>query len=166
MKIVIADSSTLISLLDTENFALLFELFQEIIISTEVYREISCKFHHKETIDGHLSSSKMRLEMVEHDVMYEMLIKRLDAGESESIALAKKESLPLIIDERKGRKVAQSLGIPIIGLIGIILQLLKSEVILKKEAIKIVEQIEENHFRLSKGLKSLIYDYDTPSNLE
>jgi len=37
MKIIIADSSTLITLLDTGNFSLLFELFEEIIISDEVY---------------------------------------------------------------------------------------------------------------------------------
>jgi len=159
MKIVIADSSTLITLLDTENFTLLFELFSEIIISDEVYNEITYKFNHKQTIDRYLCSSKMKMQRVEHDALYEMLIKRLDAGESESIALAKKENMPLIIDERKGRKTAQSLGIPIIGFVGIVLQLLKSKIIVKKDAIEIVKEVEENDFRLSKSLKALIYDF-------
>ncbi len=91
--------------------------------------------------------------------MYEMLRKRLDKGESEFIALAKKLALPLIIDERKGRKIAQSLGVDIIGFVGIALKLLEKEIISKSKAIKIVKQVEENDFRLSDGLKALIYDF-------
>ncbi|NEW60720.1 hypothetical protein GSY74_05440 [Sulfurovum sp. bin170] len=159
MKIVIADSSTLITLLDTENFSFLFKLFDEMIITDEVYNEITYKFNHKQKIDYYLCSKKLQLQSIEHDELYEMLIKRLDAGESESIALAKKLELPLIIDERKGRSMAKSIGVPIIGLVGIILQLLKSDIILKEKAIEIIEDIEANDFRLSQGLKDLIYNY-------
>ncbi len=52
MKIIIADSSTLITLLDTDNISLLFGLFEEIIISDEVYSEITQKFYHKEKIEA------------------------------------------------------------------------------------------------------------------
>ena len=159
MKIIIADSSTLITLLDTDNFSLLFELFKEIIITDEVYNEITQKFYHKENIDSYILSSKLKLIAIEHNDMYEMLRKRLDGGESESIALAKKLELPLIIDERKGRKIAQSLEINIIGFVGIVLKLLEKEIITKTKAIKIVKQVEENDFRLSDGLKALIYNF-------
>ncbi len=159
MKIIIADSSTLITLLDTDNFSLLFDLFEEIIITDEVYNEITQKFYHKEKIDSYILSSKLKLIAIEHNDMYEMLRKRLDGGESESIALAKKLELPLIIDERKGRKIAQSLEINIIGFVGIVLKLLEKEIISKNRAIKIVKQVEENDFRLSDGLKALIYDF-------
>ena len=156
MKIIVADSSTLIALLDTENFSLLFELFEEIVISDEVYREITEKFDHKEKIDSCIVSNRVNLTTVEHDDRYEMLRKRLDKGESESIALAKKLALPLIIDEKKGRKIAQSLRIDIIGFVGIVLKLLEKEIISKSKATKIVKQVEENGFRLSDGLKALI----------
>lgn len=160
MNIVIADSSTLIALLDTKRFALLFELFTEIIISHEVHEEITQKFNHKQTIDTYVSTFQLRIVVVEHDILYEMLIKRLDPGESESIVFAKKENLPLIIDERKGRKTALSLGIPIVGFIGIVLQLLKQGSITKPQAIKILEDVEKNDFRLSKALKALVYKYE------
>ncbi len=159
MKIIIADSSTLITLLDTQNSSLLFELFEEIIITDEVYDEITYSLYHKDKIDTYLSLGQLKLMTIEHGDMYEMLIKRLDAGESESIALAKKLQLPLIIDERKGRKIAQSLGVNIIGFVGIILKLLEKEIISKTKAINVVEQVEENNFRLSDGLKSLIYNF-------
>ena len=160
MKIIIADSSTLITLLDTDNFSLLFDLFKEIVITDEVYSEITQKFYHKEKIDAYIVSSRLKLIAIEHNEMYEMLRKRLDRGESESIALAKKLGLPLIIDERKGRKIAQSLEINIIGFVGIVLKLLEKEIISKIEALKIVKQVEENDFRLSDGLKALIYNFE------
>ncbi len=159
MKIIIADSSTLITLLDTQNFALLFELFDEIIISDEVYFEITQKFYHKEKIDFYLAENKLVLMAVEDNEMLEMLLKRLDAGESASIALAKKLELPLIIDERKGRKVAKSLGINIIGFVGIVLKLMEKKIVSKSKAIEIVKQVEANDFRLSEVLKALIYDF-------
>jgi len=159
MKIIIADSSTLITLLDTDNFPLLFELFEEIIITDEVYSEITYKFNHKKTIQYYLSTNKLQLQSIEDQEIYEMLIKRLDRGESQSIALAKKLELPLIIDERKGRNIAKELGIKIIGLIGIILKLMEKNIISKDRAIEIVQQVEENDFRLSNGLKRLIYTF-------
>ena len=159
MKIIIADSSTLITLLDTNNFSLLFELFEEIIISDAVYSEITQKFYHKEKIDSYISSKRLKLSSVKHNEMYEMLIKRLDKGESESIALAKKLKFPLIIDERKGRKIAKSLEIKIIGFVGIILKLLDKKIISKDRAIEIVKEVEENDFRLSSDLKALIYNF-------
>jgi len=159
MKIIIADSSTLITLLDTDNFPLLFELFEEIIITDEVYSEITYKFNHKKTIQYYLSTNKLQLQSIEDQELYEMLIKRLDRGESQSIALAKKLELPLIIDERKGRNIAKELGIKIIGLIGIILKLMEKNIISKDRAIEIIQQVEENDFRLSDGLKRLIYTF-------
>jgi predicted nucleic acid-binding protein len=160
MKIIIADSSTLITLLDTNNASLLFELFEEIIITDKVYEEITYNLYHKDRVDSYLLSNQFKLIAIEHNEMYEMLRKRLDAGESESIALAKKLQLPLIIDERKGRKIAKSMGVTIIGFVGIVLKLLEKEIITKSRAIKIVHQVEENDFRLSGGLKGLIYDFE------
>ena len=159
MKIIIADSSTLITLLDTDNFSLLFELFEEIFITDEVYLEITYKFYHKEKIDSYLLKNRLKLYTIEHEDIYEMLTKRLDKGEAESIALAKKLELPLIIDERKGRKIAKSLGINIIGLVGILLKLLEKKILSKDRAIEVIEQVEANDFRLSEGLKALVYKY-------
>jgi len=159
MKIIIADSSTLITLLDTKNFALLFELFEEIIITNEVYLEITQKFDHKEEIKKYIANEKITIERLPHQDIYEMLIKRLDKGEAESISLAKIKKLPLIIDEKKGRKIAKSLNIPIIGLIGIILKSIEKEIITKERAINIIQEIEDNHFRISKALRRLVYEY-------
>jgi len=107
MKQVVADSSTLITLLDTDNFNLLFKLFDEIIITNEVYKEITNKNQHKLTIDTYIKHDKIFYQSITYDEFYEILIKRLDRGESESIVLAKRIKLPLLIDEKKGRSVAK-----------------------------------------------------------
>jgi predicted nucleic acid-binding protein len=63
--------------------------------------------------------------------------------------LAKERALPLVIDERKGRATAQSLQIPVIGTVGILLKLIDKTIITHTEAIDIMQQLETNHFRLS-----------------
>ncbi len=155
--IIIADSSTLIALLDAGRISLLFDLFGTVVITPEVYREITVREIHKETITRWIVSGKLSLKTVAHDERYTMLTKRLDPGESESIALARQDGLPLIIDEKKGRSVARSLGIPIIGLVGIFLKLIDKGILSRAEAIVVVEEIEANGFRMSKALKGLIY---------
>lgn len=159
MKVIVADSSTLITLLDTHHFPVLFGLFDEIMISTEVYREITCQNQHALTLEQHRAQKQLSCERVAHDEFYEMLTKRLDAGESESIILAKQHQLPLLIDEKKGRAIAKSLHIPIVGLIGVILKLLSKNAISKVEAQQIIRDAEANNFRLSPSLKQLIDDY-------
>jgi len=159
MKAIIADSSTLIVLLDTNNFSLLFKLFEEILISDEVYKEITYKFDHKTIIEEHILSNVLQVHSAENGDLYEMLIKRLDKGESESIILAKKLALPLIIDEKKGRSIARSLDIVIIGFVGILLKLLEKNIIQKEQAIRIVKDAEKNDFRLSDALKKMVIEY-------
>lgn len=159
MKIIVADSSTLITLLDTNHFDLLFDIFDQILITDEVYIEISCKNLHKDTIEKQIKRNKIHRQTIEYDEFYEMLIKRLDKGEAESIVLAKRSGLPILIDEKKGRATAKSLGISIIGLVGIILKLLNTQMISKEKAIKIVSDVELNNFRLSNALKRLILEY-------
>jgi len=156
--IIIADSSTLIALLDVGRISLLFDLFGSVVITPEVYREITVRDIHNETITRWIASGKLSLRTVAHDERYTMLIRRLDSGESESIALAKRDDLPLIIDEKKGRSIARSLGIPIIGLVGILLKLIDKGYLSRAEAIIVVEEIEANDFRMSMELKRLILD--------
>ena len=158
MKAIVADSSTLITLLDTGYFNLLFAVFDKIMITRAVYQEITNQNQHHAMIANLIKQNKMSCQAIDHDdAMYQMLIKRLDKGESESIVLAKQTVLPLIIDEKKGRAIAKSLGIGIVGLLGIILKLMDDKTITKHKAIAIINAVEANNFRLSKALKNLIY---------
>ncbi len=149
MRVIFADSSTLITLLDTHNFNLLFNIFDEIIIANEVYREIIHRNSHHLTVDNYIKQSQILCQSIEYDEFYEMLVKRLDRGESESIVLAKRMGLPLMIDEKKGRAIAKSLGVGIVGLVGVILKLMNVKAVTKDRAIEIINEVEANNFRLS-----------------
>ncbi|MEO8209846.1 MAG: DUF3368 domain-containing protein [bacterium] len=77
----------------------------------------------------------------------------MDKGEASSIALSleQKDRTLLIIDERKGRKVAKDLGINILGTIGIILKAKENG---KINSLKeIIKKLESSQFRMSKQLK-------------
>lgn len=80
----------------------------------------------------------------------------MDKGESAAIALAK-ELQPdfLAIDEKKGREVAESIGIPIIGLVGILIVAKEHKIIQKVRPI-LDDLISIAGFRISKSFYSFI----------
>ena len=110
---IVSDSTTLIILLDLDKMDLLSNLFPKIIIPEAVYQEISFKKPFKET-------RFIEVRQAKKNELLETLTMMLDQGESEAIALAVELKLKLIIDEKKGRKIAMNQGIEIIGLLGII----------------------------------------------
>jgi len=143
---IVSDTTTLIILSDLKRFDLLSNLFQKIYVPKRVFEELNYK-------------SKIKLpdffEIVEVNQNYETLkyLKLiLDEGESEAIVYAKENNLPLIIDEKKGRKVAKDLNLKIIGLLGILYLNYKRKFINKKEIEEFLNSAIENGYRVSEKL--------------
>ena len=111
-EIIIANSSSVIVLHETDLLYLLQQIYSEVTITPQVAQEI------KITLPGW-----MKINAPSDEQMVSTLLKDLDEGEASSIALAleHKNSL-LIIDEKDGRKVAISLNIPIIGTLAVLLE--------------------------------------------
>ena len=110
-KIIISDTSCLIALGNIGTLNLLKDLFNEVIITREVKEEYG------EILPGWFIVMKVN----DHHKLAEIAA-RLDLGEASSIALALElDNAMLIIDEIKGRNIAKSLNIEIIGTIGILL---------------------------------------------
>ena len=143
--IVVSDSTTLIILSDLKRFEYLRNIFTTIYIPQKVYDEISYK---KEIV---LPDFITILKVKKSERLQELKI-ILDDGESEAIALALDKKLPLIIDEKKGRKVALNLNIKILGLLGIIYLNIKKEFISKEEARVFLKSVQDNGYRISKTL--------------
>lgn len=151
-EIVISDSTTLISLINIERLGLLFKFTKTIIITQAVYKEVSQPRHAKNVLDDSIEKKQVIVKTVDKNEDLKLLLIRLDQGESESILLAQKENLPLIIDEKKGRSVAQEFGIKIIGLVGILLVLKKKKLLSNDEIIDIVGELRKVEFRVSESL--------------
>lgn len=142
---IVSDATTLIILFDSKRVELIENLFQKIYISQTVYNEISCK--------KSLSLPDcMQIVDVEKSELLQDLINILDDGESEAIAFAKEKDLPLIIDEKKGRKIAQNLQLRIIGLIGIVYLNIKKEFLSEVEAKKFFDEAIKNGYRINQKL--------------
>ena len=157
-SIVISDSTTLISLINIERFELLFKFSDTIIISPAVYNEVTVQRVAKRTLNEYISLSKVTILEPQNNKKINELLIRLDLGESESIVLAEEQNLPLIIDEKKGKKIALSFGLETIGLVGILLVYKKRGYLSNDEIVVIVDELREVSFRVSDGLLGLLLE--------
>jgi len=107
--IVASDSITLIILGDIDKLVYLNNIFSTVFIPPKVYEEISFKKDFKLPKFIKISKPKDTPQLQELKML-------LDDGESEAITLAIEKQLPLIIDEKKGRKIAKNLSLGIVYL--------------------------------------------------
>ncbi len=157
-SIVISDSTTLISLINIDRFELLFRFSDAIMITPSVYSEVSIQKSAKKVLDEYSSLSKVVVSEVKNTKKVKELLIRLDLGESESIVLAEEKNLPLVIDEKKGKKIALSFGLDTIGLVGILLVYKKRGYLSNDEIVEIVKELKEVNFRISNELLNLLLD--------
>jgi len=143
--VIISDSTTLIILFDLNRLELLSNLFPHIIIPPAVYDEISLKksIHLPDFISVQTPKESEHLESLK-------LL--LDTGESEAITLALEQKGWLIIDEKKGRKIAMRQGLQIIGLLGVVYLNIQKGFITKEEADRFLSDALEHGYRISRKL--------------
>ncbi|MBU1668451.1 DUF3368 domain-containing protein [bacterium] len=139
---IVSDSTTLIILFDLNRMELLSNLFPNIIIPSAVYSEISVK----RSIE---LPTFITIQKPKESETLETLKLVLDLGESEAIVLALELQSKLIIDEKKGRKIAMGQGLKIIGLLGIIYLNIKKEFLTKKEAKEFLDSALSHGYRIS-----------------
>ena len=153
--IIISDTTPVISLIKINRLDLLEELFGEVLIPDAVFRELTTNVTFKEEADIVKSSEFIKVSSIQNRKSLEILqaASGLDAGESEAIILADElKSDVLIIDERRGRKVAQNLGIAITGTIGILIQAYHEKILSEEEVKSCFEYLKNSSIRLSDTL--------------
>ena len=143
--IVVSDSTTLIILCDLNKLEYLSNIFNTIYIPPKVYEEISFKNDIK-------LPKFIKVENPSNQNQINELKFLLDDGESEAIALSLEKNLPLIIDEKKGRKIAKNLSINVLGLLGILYLNVKKDFLDKKEVKKFLDKAQKNGYRISEKL--------------
>ncbi len=155
---IISDATILITLINIDEFRILKIFIDSIIIPLEVYEEVSLKPSAKKYMDHEISEGFIAVESYKSSSLFKEINYILDAGESASIALAIEKKLPLIIDEKKGRKFAQKQGVEIIGLVGILRFLYVENHLNKEELLAIIKKLNGSDFRISSKLLDLILE--------
>ncbi len=132
--IVVSDTSPLTALLTVGEADLLVRLFGDVIIPKEVQNELA---------RSHTSLPPwIRVEAVKNPTEAARLSKIVDKGEAEAIELAKElHADRLLINERKGRRLAVQEGVPVIGLLGILLLAKRQQLI--PSARRLLERLEQ-----------------------
>ena len=156
---IISDSTTIITLINIDEFKLLKKFTNNIILTKEVYEEISINDNiEKKFIDNEIKTNYIIIKSYQNRALYEEINILLDNGESASISLALEKKLPLLIDEKKGRKLAQQLGVDIIGLVGIIRFLYIKGKIDHQQTLALIDKLNHSDFRISNKLMKLILE--------
>lgn len=140
-KIIISDTSCLIALERINQLHILHQLFSSIFITKEVKTEFGKSLPHWIIIQK-VQNNKKKIELQQI----------VDEGEASAIALALEiKNCLLIINEKKGRKVAQNLHIKIAGTLQILV-LAKSKGLISSLA-QLLSQLEQQNFRFTANLK-------------
>ena len=144
--IIVSDTSPLTALLTIGEEEILQRLFGEVVIPKAVLNELL------------LNHSILPDWLITKAVTDEKEVRRfailLDAGEAEAIELAKElHADRLLMDERKGRRIAIQEGIPVIGLLGVII-LAKKKGLIPSVGILLGRLESEAGFYLSSDLKA------------
>ena len=159
--IVISDTTALIILAKSDAFSLLSNLFQKIYIPKAVYDELMVK---DDIVNYRIKEfDKIEVKPVTDTVTLERIkTLKIDKGEVEAISLALELNLMLIIDERKGRKIALNQGLKIVGVLGILIENYRREfmsldelklyfLLFKEQGLRVSEQLEKVFFEKLKS---------------
>jgi len=150
--IVVSDTSPLSNFMVVNRLHLLKELYGEIIIPEAVMRELLELEKRSIDLSFIKNSAWIKVLPVQDEKGIQALLKEVDLGEAEAILLAKQLKADwLLMDETKGRRIAETEGLHIIGLLGTLL-LAKKQGLLKEIKSILDEIISKAKLRVSKEL--------------
>lgn len=153
---VVSDTSPINYLLLIEQIDLLPRLFQQIIIPDAVRNEMLDPGA-PPILQTWIAAPPNWLKVEAVSVMDKNL-STLDSGEQAAITLAQTLSADLlIIDERLGRRFASSLGVPVIGTLGILDAAANLGLVNLADA---VYRLQETNFRISRRIVQTLLEGD------
>jgi predicted nucleic acid-binding protein len=138
--IIITDTSCLIALTKLNALHLLHELYRHVIVTEEIAAEF-----------GELLPQWVEVKQVSNKKYQRLLEGTLDRGEASAIALAiELGNVLLVIDDLRGRKEAERLGIKITGTLGILFRAKQTG---KLPTLKpLIELLQAFNFRIAPAV--------------
>jgi uncharacterized protein len=121
--IVVCNTSPLTNLAAINQFGLLEILFGEIQIANGVWEELNQGGVAWPGSNETASAGWIVCHSVKNEALVISLMRDLDRGEAESIALAVELQADLVLmDEKEGRRAAQRLGFRTLGVVGLLVE--------------------------------------------
>ena len=153
-QLIIADTGPLIVLAIAGELQLLQHLFEQALIPEAVCGELCIRSSRSGAAALAAALNAGWLKTVTSDPPAKRLLHTLDRGEAEAITLAGSTSLPLLIDETRGRIAARREGIRIFGTGSLLLQAKRQKLIPLVEPI--LNRMQESGYRISTPLRNEI----------
>jgi uncharacterized protein len=128
MAIVVSDTSPIRTLAHLGQLRLLGRLFDVVLIPPAVRDELARPRPRFQPIDiSIIPGAQLRAPTNVEKV--NQLREELQAGEAEAIALAEEINADLLIDEMAGRKIAIQLGVHVTGVVGVLIEAKRRQLI-------------------------------------
>ena len=159
MSNAVCDSSPLIHLAAIGRLYLLRDYYNSITIPPAVWRDVVDQGGNREgakEIKNAHAEGWITVKSPNNTELIKALLKDLHEGEAESIALAIELSAAIIIlDETEARRSAEQHGLPVIGIIGVLLQA-KSDKKIRSMRAELERLQKTGNFWISKSLQQMI----------
>ncbi|MDO8460304.1 MAG: DUF3368 domain-containing protein [Nanoarchaeota archaeon] len=147
-KEVVSNSSSIIFLAKLNIFDLARNVFSRIIVPKAVTKEL----FEKDSPENEIVKRELNNFLKESEVKN---IKDfpLDEGEKAAISLCLEKNVGIFLsDDKKARRYAKSLGIKVIGILGILLDNIQEKKIDKKEFLRLLNKLIEKGYYISPAL--------------
>lgn len=147
--IVICDSAPLFALAVCGQLHLLEKLYDEVLIPKAVYQEATVPG--KPHADNIAEWAQGKVVEITDTELFRAIKLALHKGEAEAITLYKEKSADfLLIDEKKGRKVAEYYDVKIIGTIGLLLKAKQEGIVPRIKPF--IELLQQSTIRIAPEL--------------
>ena len=150
--IIVSNTTPLIGLASIQRFDLLRQLFGEVHIPQAVYDEAVLAGREAGGAKQEVSTAQwIRTVSVQDRLAVEVLLDDTDLGEAETIVLARELGADwVLMDEKKGRRKLEQLGLKKIGTLGILLKAkqLGLLAVIRPE----IEQLHRQGFSISQNV--------------
>lgn len=160
--IIVSDTTPLISLMKASQLQTLQDLFGEILIPEAVYAELTENHAFQEESEEIKRCSFIKMVSVSEHRAVDVLqrVTGLNLGESEAIIYADENKADtLLMDEAAGRRVAKSMGIQIMGTVGVLLGAYDEGIITAGDVRAAIEKLRQSKRWISKELLDYALSY-------
>ena len=150
---VLVDNTVLSNFAKINRLNLIKRAFDRVYVTEQVLEEFRFGVKREVLPDVELDFEILKLKDEEVE-LYNALRVKLGKGEASCLAVAKHRNMKVLTDDSDARKMANILGIPVSGTIGVLVRCVEEGIITKEEGNSILKEM------IAKGFYSPVSDLD------